>query len=84
MLAPLCFCKTEFVSLCSSLSLLLVYPFLFQSQAIVGILNEDTDPLVNIMRVEKAPPESYADVGGLQQQIQEIKVCYRFAFIYNL
>ncbi len=25
------------------------------------------------MQVEKAPLESYADVGGLEQQIQEIK-----------
>lgn len=25
------------------------------------------------MKVEKAPTESYADVGGLDQQIQEIK-----------
>jgi len=26
------------------------------------------------MKLEKAPTESYADVGGLEQQIQEIKV----------
>ena len=26
-----------------------------------------------VMQVEKAPLESYADVGGLEQQIQEIK-----------
>jgi len=28
------------------------------------------------MKLEKAPTESYADVGGLEQQIQEIKVKY--------
>jgi len=26
------------------------------------------------MKVEKAPQETYADIGGLDQQIQEIKV----------
>jgi ATP-dependent 26S proteasome regulatory subunit len=26
------------------------------------------------MKLEKAPAESYADIGGLEQQIQEIKV----------
>ena len=40
----------------------------------VGILNDDVDPLVNVMPVEKAPLESYADVGGLSKQIQEVKV----------
>jgi len=28
------------------------------------------------MKLEKAPTESYADVGGLEQQIQEIKVSF--------
>ncbi|KAH7827655.1 putative 26S proteasome regulatory subunit 4 [Monocercomonoides exilis] len=40
---------------------------------IVGILNDEVDPLVSVMKVEKAPQESYADVGGLEKQIQEIK-----------
>lgn len=26
------------------------------------------------MKLDKAPTESYADIGGLEQQIQEIKV----------
>lgn len=39
----------------------------------VGILADDTDPMVNVMKVDKAPLESYADIGGLEQQIQEIK-----------
>jgi 26S proteasome regulatory subunit T2 len=46
-----------------------------ETQAIVGVLQDDTDPLVNIMKLDKAPTESYADIGGLEQQIQEIKVC---------
>jgi ATP-dependent 26S proteasome regulatory subunit len=44
---------------------------------VVGVLQDDTDPMVSVMKLEKAPTESYADVGGLEQQIQEIKV--RFA-----
>eukprot|EP00924_Labyrinthula_sp_SR-Ha-C_P013969 maker-scaffold_5-snap-gene-19.3-mRNA-1 protein AED:0.02 eAED:0.02 QI:89/1/1/1/1/1/3/265/442 len=41
--------------------------------SVVGILSDDTDPLVNTMKVDKAPLESYADIGGLETQIQEIK-----------
>jgi 26S proteasome regulatory subunit T2 len=29
--------------------------------------------MVNVMKLEKAPTESYADIGALEQQIQEIK-----------
>ena len=42
--------------------------------SIVGVLANDADPLVSVMKVEKAPLESYADIGGLEEQIQEIKV----------
>eukprot|EP01026_Neomeris_dumetosa_P049248 TRINITY_DN4280_c0_g1_i4.p1 TRINITY_DN4280_c0_g1~~TRINITY_DN4280_c0_g1_i4.p1 ORF type:complete len:449 (-),score=89.60 TRINITY_DN4280_c0_g1_i4:106-1452(-) len=41
--------------------------------AVVGILQDETDPMVSVMKVEKAPLESYADVGGLESQIMEIK-----------
>jgi len=41
--------------------------------SVVGILGDDVDPLVNVMKVEKAPLENYSDVGGLAQQIQEVK-----------
>jgi len=41
--------------------------------AIVGILADNVDPMVSGMKVEKAPLESYADIGGLDTQIQEIK-----------
>lgn len=44
-----------------------------KSMHIVGILSDDTDPMVNVMKVDKAPLESYADIGGLESQIQEIK-----------
>lgn len=41
--------------------------------AVVGVLSDDTDPMVTVMKLEKAPTESYADIGGLDAQIQEIK-----------
>jgi len=54
--------------------------------SVVGLLSEEVDPLVSVMKVyhvvvssanvsqvDKAPTESYADVGGLEKQIQEIK-----------
>jgi len=41
--------------------------------SIVGVLQDEVDPLVSVMKVEKAPLESYADIGGLEEQIQEIK-----------
>ena len=36
-----------------------------RSMSIVGIMQDDVDPLLNVMKVEKAPLESYADIGGL-------------------
>lgn len=45
-----------------------------QFHAVVGVLTEDADPMVSVMKLEKAPNETYADIGGLDQQIQEIKV----------
>jgi 26S proteasome regulatory subunit T2 len=44
-----------------------------RGMSIVGIMQDDVDPLLNVMKVEKAPLESYADIGGLETQIQEIK-----------
>ncbi|ODQ51637.1 26S proteasome subunit P45 [Saitoella complicata NRRL Y-17804] len=41
--------------------------------AIVGVLGDDVDPMVSVMKLDKAPTESYADIGGLESQIQEIK-----------
>ena len=34
------------------------------------MLSDDTDPMVTVMKLEKAPQETYADIGGLDQQIQ--------------
>jgi 26S proteasome regulatory subunit T2 len=44
-----------------------------KTMSVVGILTDDTDPMVSVMKVEKAPLETYADIGGLEEQIQEIK-----------
>jgi len=41
--------------------------------SVVGILQDEVDPLVSVMKVEKAPLETYSDIGGLEDQIQEIK-----------
>lgn len=51
-----------------------LFPHFSQTMGVVGILNDDVDPMVNVMKVDKAPMESYSDVGGLQDQIQEVKV----------
>jgi 26S proteasome regulatory subunit T2 len=44
-----------------------------KNNAVVGVLQDEVDPLVSVMKVEKAPLETYADIGGLDKQIQEIK-----------
>lgn len=41
--------------------------------SVVGLMGDDVDPMVNVMKVDKAPLETYADVGGLDKQIQEVK-----------
>jgi 26S proteasome regulatory subunit T2 len=44
---------------------------------ITGVLADEADPLLNVMKVDKAPTETYADIGGLENQIRDIKViCY--------
>merc|ERR1712078_505205 len=41
--------------------------------SVIGTLGDEVDPLVAVMKVDKAPLETYADIGGLEEQIQEIK-----------
>ena len=41
--------------------------------AIVGVLLDDEDGMGNVMKLEKAPKETYAEIGGLEDQIMEIK-----------
>lgn len=47
--------------------------YIIQVHAVIGVLTDDTDPMVSVMKLEKAPQETYADIGGLDTQIQEIK-----------
>ena len=48
------------------------------------VLPSKVDPLVNLMKVEKVPDSTYDMIGGLDQQIKEIKevcfLCLSFAF----
>lgn len=44
-----------------------------KDHSVVGVMESDVDPLVSVMKLEKAPTETYADIGGLESQIQEIK-----------
>eukprot|EP00039_Didymoeca_costata_P018364 m.333166 g.333166 ORF g.333166 m.333166 type:complete len:438 (+) comp17085_c0_seq1:48-1361(+) len=44
-----------------------------KSSSVVGVLQDDTNPMVSVMKLDKAPKESYADIGGLEDQIQEMK-----------
>lgn len=48
----------------------------------VGVLTDDVDCLVARMKLEKAPLESYRDIGGLDQQIREIREAVEFPLIH--
>ena len=37
-----------------------------KNHAVIGIMQDEVDPLLNVMKVDKAPLESYADIGGLE------------------
>ncbi|KAJ7979491.1 26S proteasome regulatory subunit 4-like [Quillaja saponaria] len=41
--------------------------------SVVGVLEDEVDPMVSVMKVEKPSLESFADIGGLDAQIQDIK-----------
>jgi len=40
---------------------------------LVGLLGDETDPTVSVMKVEVAPTDTYASIGGLDEQIREMK-----------
>jgi len=44
-----------------------------KNMSVIGILGDEVDPLVSVMKVDKAPTETYSDIGGLEDQIMEIK-----------
>lgn len=37
--------------------------------AVVGVLGDDTDPMVTVMKLEKAPQETYTDIGGMLHEL---------------
>eukprot|EP00442_Polarella_glacialis_P019151 CAMPEP_0115078076 /NCGR_PEP_ID=MMETSP0227-20121206/17357_1 /TAXON_ID=89957 /ORGANISM="Polarella glacialis, Strain CCMP 1383" /LENGTH=450 /DNA_ID=CAMNT_0002465439 /DNA_START=82 /DNA_END=1434 /DNA_ORIENTATION=- len=41
--------------------------------SVIGMLGDEVDPLVAVMKVDKAPLETYADIGGCEDQIQEMR-----------
>ena len=41
------------------------------------------DPLVNLMKVEKVPDSTYDMIGGLDQQIKEIKEVCIFSSVFG-
>ncbi|KAK2113140.1 26S proteasome regulatory subunit 4 [Saguinus oedipus] len=45
----------------------------YKVHAMIGVLMDNTDPLLTTMKAEKAPQETYADIGEFDNQIQEIK-----------
>lgn len=51
--------------------------------SVVGILPDDADPLVSVMKVEKAPLESYADIGGLHDQVSSHRGFYATSTPYR-
>jgi 26S proteasome regulatory subunit T2 len=44
-----------------------------KTMSVLGVLQGRTDPSVSVMKVDKSLLESYADVGGLEKQVQEVK-----------
>mmetsp|Transcript_57509 Transcript_57509/g.120260 ORF Transcript_57509/g.120260 Transcript_57509/m.120260 type:complete len:369 (-) Transcript_57509:688-1794(-) len=50
--------------------------------SIVGFLKEEIDPIVNMMKIEIAPSESFKDIGGLINQIREIKETIELPLIH--
>ena len=52
-----------------------------KSVSVVGVLTDDADPSVSVMKLDKAPTESYADIGGLEAQIQEVREAVELPFV---
>lgn len=40
---------------------------------VVGVLDDDISTIALKMRLEKAPKETFADIGGLEKEIREIR-----------
>ena len=50
--------------------------------SIVEILPKSIDPFVQGMEIEESPPVTYQDIGGLDQQIQELQEAVEFPLLY--
>lgn len=48
------------------------------------ILPSKVDPLVNLMKVEKVPDSTYDMIGGLDQQIKEIKEVWSWHIFFAM
>ena len=44
-----------------------------KSFSIIGAIKNNANPLVNLMKVDLAPTENFQSIGGLEEQIREIK-----------
>ncbi len=52
-----------------------MFMFSWQVHAVVGVLGDDTDPMVTVMKLEKAPQETYADIGNHPEFIFPMCFC---------
>ncbi len=54
--------------------------------SVVGILGDEVDPMVSVMKVDKAPLESYADIGMLEKCLEIVhgKLHCRVDYVYVL
>uniref|UniRef100_A0A2K5LU57 26S proteasome regulatory subunit 4 n=1 Tax=Cercocebus atys TaxID=9531 RepID=A0A2K5LU57_CERAT len=57
-------------------------PLRHKVHVVIGLLMDDMDPLVTMMKVEKAPQETYANTGVLDNQVQEIKESMELPLIH--
>jgi 26S proteasome regulatory subunit T2 len=53
-----------------------------ESMHVVGVLSEDADPTVSMMRLNEKPTETFADIGGLSEQIEEVKEAVEYPLKY--
>ena len=51
--------------------------------AVVGVLSDDADPMVSVMKLDKAPQESYADVGMCVSLLFDCLVGCSFVFVLH-
>lgn len=54
------------------------------SYALTKVLPTKVDPLVSLMMVEKVPDSTYDMIGGLEQQIKEIKEVFLLLYLLIL